>query len=375
MRVDFCIKRDIFIKAIDDANKVIRSNTLNPLLSGIKLEANEKELTLTGSNGEIYIMRKVSTQIEEELTIMQGGSVVVSAKSLHQLIKKLPLEIHIQVDQNNRITIRSGEVKSHISGFDSSLFPSIPAEIAQEVITLEGKDLLQMVKQTTFAASNHENRPVLTSVHLSFQKESIRAVATDSHRLALREFSYKNHLQCSCNVPKTAFSLLAKVLSHETSPVKISIHDRSIVFEAGDLLVYSKLIEGHYPNVDQFIPKNAPTILSVNKLQLQEGIERACLFANEWKNHNIHLEVRKGDLHISSSSSDLGGIEEKQTLLSVDGEKEYSVTLDGTFLIEALKAVEEEKIRIGISGSMRPIFIRPLDHEQVCHVLSPVRSH
>ncbi|WP_445480633.1 hypothetical protein ACULLL_10990 [Lysinibacillus irui] len=118
------------------------------------------------------------------------------------------------------------------------------------------------------------------------------------------------------------------------------------------------------------------SIITLNRKQLLKGIDRACLFANEWKNNNVNLEIIDGTkIKISSNSSEIGKIEEIQPIREINGDRDLRISLDGSFLMDALKVIKEEEIKVSFGGTMRPIFIEPVDHSSSLHLISPVRSY
>lgn len=165
-------------------------------------------------------------------------------------------------------------------------------------------------------------------------------------------------------------------MQNTTGMIKIFATDRYIVFKTNSTTLYSRLIEGNYPNVAGLFAKNARTMITVNTKQLLKGVDRACLFASEWKNNNVHMEIKDGlKLKITSNSSEIGKIEETQPINKLAGETDLSISLDGSFLIDALKAIKEEEIKISFGGTMRPILMEPVGNNSYMHLISPVRSY
>lgn len=161
----------------------------------------------------------------------------------------------------------------------------------------------------------------------------------------------------------------------EESKVQIFSSESYLVFKTKSIMLCSRLIEGKYPDVTGLIPKEAKTVIKLDAKKLLKGIDRACLFAHEWKNNNVLLEMKEGALKISSVSSAMGKIEETQPLLEIIGERELAISLDGTFLMDALKAIQEEHVLLSFSGSMRPVIIKPVSSESYIQLVSPVRSY
>lgn len=184
-----------------------------------------------------------------------------------------------------------------------------------------------------------------------------------------------SQLSGSYIVPGSSLKELLKLLAHQDdSEVEIFSSDSYLVFKTKSIMLCSRLIEGNYPVVTGLIPNEAKTVIKLDAKRLLNGIDRACLFAHEWKNNNVLLEINGEALKISSVSSAVGKIEESQPLLEITGEHELSISVDGDFLMDALKAIREEHVLLIFSGTMRPVIIKPVSSESYIQLVSPVRS-
>lgn len=376
--MEFNIKCEFLNKAIRDVSKAVSSKTSIPILAGIKITAEEECLILTASNSDIIIEIIIPELIDGEkvLEVSETGSAVITAKYLSEMIKKLPSDVHIKVNEKRIMTITSSEIVTNINGFHSEEFPRLPQTERSEPFVIPSKNFIEMIKQTAFASSKNETRPVLTGVHMSFQDNRFICAATNSHRLALSETEIDCKMEGSIIVPSSSLNELAKLMVHEDGEILIFLTESYIVFRAKTVSFYSRLIEGKYPDVAGLIPKEAKTVMVLNTNQLLKGIDRASLFASDWKNNNVHIEIKAGKkLRISSDSSAIGYIEETQNIYELSGDEELSISLDGTFLMEALRAIKENKVRLSFGGSMRPVLIEPVGNPSCLHLISPVRSN
>ncbi|MGM0777146.1 MAG: DNA polymerase III subunit beta [Bacillota bacterium] len=375
--MEFIIKNEYFHKAIAEVSSVVSAKTPFPILTGIKLTAGENHLTLTGSNTDIVIEKVIpATDEEAGLEIAETGSVVVTSRYLTELIKKLPGDIHIKANEKYSMTIMSDEILTSLNGFPAEEYPALPEFEDSQGIELSSAKLIEMIKQTVFAVSKNDTRPALTGVHMNFYGKSFSCAATDSHRLAFLETGIRYSFNGAFIVPGSSLKELLKLLAHQDeSKVQIFSSESYLVFKTKSIMLCSRLIEGKYPDVTGLIPKEAKTVIKLDAKKLLKGIDRACLFAHEWKNNNVFLEIKEGALKISSVSSAIGKIEETLPLLEIIGERELSISLDGTFLMDALKAIQEEHVLLSFSGSMRPVIIKPVSGESYIQLVSPVRSY
>ncbi|MCM3733617.1 DNA polymerase III subunit beta [Fictibacillus nanhaiensis] len=371
--MEFIIKQNVFSKALSDVGKAVSLRTLLPILAGIKIVADKDGITLIGSNSDIIIERTISVN-DDKVEVIKTGSVVVSAKYLVELIKKLPEQIHIK-STNNQIHIKAGTVSTQFNGFQAEEYPSLPI-INGDSIHIPAEELKDAVKTTAFATAKNETRPVLTGVNLTFTDNSLTSVATDSQRLALKKSEIDSTGEGSFVVPSSSIDELAKLVNHYSGMVEIQSAEGYIHFKTDEFALYSRLIAGHYPNTSALIPTEVKTTLVLSKETLIKGIDRACLFAGEWKNNNVSLSIHEQKLSISSGSSEMGNIQELQEISSIDGEEELKISVDGYFLLDALKTIKDSEIKIKFSGSMKPIVIESAEEESsYLHLISPVRSY
>lgn len=377
--MEFIINSECFNKAISDVSKAVSSKTPFPILSGIKITANDKNLTLIGSNSDIIIEKTIPLFMEDKkvLEVFKTGSVVLSAKYLSELTKKLPNNIHLTVNEKQKVIIKSDEIVTKLNGFSSDEYPTLPHIDETNSINIPNFELIELIKQTTFAVSKSESRPILTGVNLLFKDNHLSFISTNSHRLAFRELEIETGISGSFIVPSTSLNELIKLISNHSSEVQIYLTENYIVFKSNSFSLFSRLIEGNYPNISGLLPKESKTIISLNTNQLLKGVDRACIFASEWKNNNVILEINKdgSKIKISSNSTEIGRIEETQNITMIKGETDLSISLDGSFLLDALKEIREDEIKMSFGGSMRPVLIEPVGNPFYSHLISPVRSY
>ncbi|MDX8361536.1 DNA polymerase III subunit beta [Cytobacillus sp. IB215316] len=376
--MEFTINNEHFKKAMKEVSRAISYKTPLPILTGVKVIANQDSLTLIGSNSDIVIEKTIPAVIDglRIVDIYHTGSIVISAKYLHEIVKKLPDQIHVKANDNHTVTIQSADIITSLNGMNADEYPSIPEMDESQVGTITGKDFIDIIKQTSFAVSKNESRPILTGVLMLFQQGRLTVAATNSHRLALREHMIESNIHKSFIVPSSCLNELTKLIDHESDIIEIHATENHIAFSMNNSSIFSRLIEGNYPSIHELIPKDAKTVITVNTKQLLNGIDRASLFANEWTNNNIHLEiVDKSKLKISSNSSQIGQIEEIQSVKTLSGESELSISLDGSFLMDALRVINEEDVSISFGGSMKPILLQPLSNISHLHLISPVRTY
>lgn len=376
LTMEFIIDNQCLNQAIYEVSQAVSSKTILPILSGVKIIAEKDRLTLIGSNTNIAIESMIPLMVDghEILKVLEPGCLVLPAKYLSDIVKKLPGEVHLKSDAH-RVTLQSDTIKTSLNVLNVEEYPSLPKIEHKKTIHMKSRDLTTLIKQTVFAASKRESNPILTGVNFSFQDNTLSCVATNSHRLSLKKLSVPSELVGSFTLPSASLMEVNKLMHDEEDEILICLTDHVIVFQAKGLLLYSRLLEGTYPNVSSLLLREFKTVLILNTEKLLKGIDRAALFANEWKNHNVNIEIiEDSQLLISSHSTEIGKIEEIQNIDQLIGERNLSVSLDGAYVKEALKVIEEKTVKVSFGGPMSPVLIEPVDNPAHKQLISPVRS-
>ncbi|EOO74341.1 MULTISPECIES: DNA polymerase III subunit beta [Bacillus cereus group] len=376
--MEFIVNHKQFTQALSEVSKAISTKTLIPILSGIKITADQSGITLIASNSNIFIEKFIPISIEDEqiTTILKAGSIVVPAKYFIEIIKKMPSDILIKSMNEQLITIQSDEITLNLNGFSANEFPNVPFLDSHTEIQVETEQLIEVFKQTVFAAAKNESRPVLTGVHIVFEHNKLICAATDSHRLALREILISSHAKANCIVPSSTISELLKLMNNNSNLVYIYLSESHIIFKFGTITLYSRLIEGKYPNISGLIPNESQTIINIDRKKILQGVDRSSLLASEWANNNVNLEIiDECTIQISSNASQIGKISETQQIDAIHGEKQLNISFDGRYMVDTLKAIKEDRVTLSFGGSMRPILIEAGEQSAAVYLISPVRTY
>ncbi|WP_409293031.1 DNA polymerase III subunit beta [Peribacillus sp. SCS-37] len=373
----FTISSTHLQSALGDVVRAVSSRNAFPIMAGIKIAAGRTGLFLTASNSDFIIERFISADARGEGTaqIEQAGTVVLPAQLFHNIVRKLPGDISFSCSGNHLAEVRSEGIHTVISGMDPGEYPALPSVEGTFQAEIEAGQLLELIKGTAFAVSKNQSRPVLTGVFMEFQENFIDCAATDSHRLARKKLEFSGSLKTSVIIPSISLNELARLLNHGGGTVQITISEAYAIFSFNGTSLYSRLIEGNYPKISGLSSGQFKSAVTLDRRKLLEGIERAGLFASQWKNHNIHLNLENRiSFRIATTSNEMGKIEEFQKVEELQGDGEFSVMLDGHFLSDALKSMSDEEVVLKFDGTMRPVLIHPAGGREHLHLISPVRS-
>lgn len=373
----FTIKNSLFTAVVSELHKISSNKSLLPILSGIKIEAYKDGVVLVGGNAELFIKKKIPLHINGEtvVDVHEEGSVVVLSKHFMTLLKKLPDDIEIVSEDMQSVLIRSGDIVTRLNGLPATDYPTLPEIKVLHSFQVNLTSLKEVIKQTIFAVSKNDAKPALTGVKMMFDSNKLICTATDSHRLSHREIQITyNENSHSVIVPSKSLIELLQ-LKESSLIVHFTIAKNMILFSTENTILYSVLIEGNYPNTQSLIPTDFVTKITMNTKALIAGIDRACVFSEEWKHNNVHLRIIKNTiLKITTNSAGIGAIEEQQRISKVEGNSDVNMTFDGRFLLDALKGIQEEQVTISFYGVMKPAVITPESETSYVQLISPVRS-
>lgn len=379
----FIIKRDRLVQAVNEVSRAISSRTTIPILTGIKITVNDEGVTLTGSDSDISIEAFIPLIDNDEVIVEveSFGGIVLQARYFGDIVRRLPDEnVELEVVSSYQTNIRSGQASFTLNGLDPLEYPKLPEVTDGKKIVLPINVLKNIIRQTVFAVSAIEVRPVLTGVNWLIKENLLTAVATDSHRLALREIPLETSLEEEYNVviPGKSLSELNKILDDASESIEMVIANNQILFKLKDLLFYSRLLEGSYPDTSRLIPTDIKSELVINSKSFLQAIDRASLLARENRNNVIKLStLESGQVEVSSNSPEIGNVSERVFSQQFSGE-ELKISFNGKYMMDALRAFEGDDIVISFAGTMRPFVIRPKDAtnpNEILQLITPVRTY
>lgn len=374
------VSKEYLNESIQHVSKAISSRTTLPILSGIKIDASPAGVTLTASDTDISIQSFIPAEHNQKqiIRLERKGSVVLPAKFFAEIIKKLPSDqIEIEVANLFQTVIRSGSSEIQMVGLDPEEYPLLPDIEERKTISLASDLLKTMVKQTAFAVSTNEATPILTGVLWVLNGQNLKLIACDRHRLAQREtFMETDEARQFNNIVISGKTLneLSKILPDGNSLVDIVVSDNQVLFKMDRILFYSRILDGTYPDTTKLIPHAFQTEMVLNTKELVDAIDRAYLLSREEKTNIVKMVmIDEGSVEISSSSSDLGKVTELIAVKSLKGEL-LKISFNSKYMLDALKVLDSESIRIGFTGSMSPIIIQPEDGPSILQLILPYRT-
>lgn len=351
--------------AISIAQKAITGKSTMPILEGIYIEASQNTVTLIGSDKDISIETKL------EADVLETGKFVIDAKIFGEIIRKLPNdEIKIETLENNLIQITCQKSNFNLIYMNADEFPNLPNINENMIFTIPQTILKNMIKGTSFAIAQDETRPILQGILFEVSDSNLNLVALDGYRLALRKEFIDTMNTISAVIPGKTLIEVAKILEDSEENVNITFTTNHILFNLGNTRIISRLLEGEFIKYNSLLPTEYKVLVTVNKQDIQNGIERASLMAKEGNSNLIKLDIQE-DTVIITSNSQLGKVREEVSI-NLQGEA-LQIAFNSKYLLDVIKNMDDEEIILELTSSVSPCVIRNKNSENCKYLVLPVR--
>lgn len=372
------VNRNAFMQELQAVQRAISSKTTIPILTGVKIVLTERGLTMTGSNADISIETFLPVDDENaQMTVESEGAIVLQARFFGEIIRRLPEDTFImEVLENNQVDITSGKAHFVVNGLDADNYPHLPIVETRNQITMPVSMLQQIINETVFAVSAHESRPILTGVHFVLENQKLLAVATDSHRLSQRVIPMEKTIgDFNIVIPGRSLIELSRSYGESDEEVEIAIMENQVLFQTENMLFYSRLLEGNYPDTNRLIPTSFNTEIEFNVRELLAAIERASLLSHEGRNNIVRLKIADDSVILYGNSPEVGKVEEVLSYEKVSGDP-IEISFNPDYMKAALRAFGPINITIKFISAIRPFTLEPTEGDaNFIQLITPVRTN
>jgi len=326
--------------------QVVPSKSTLPILTNLLIEALESKIKLSATDLDI------SVSVSMDCAVAKKGSASLPARILFDIIKELPeTEIGFETTGSKlEIKIPNGSYK--ISTVAAEDFPKLPAVNTKKEIKISGADFAKMVRKTTFACSDDETRPALNGILWQTKGDKMQMVATDGHRLArlATENPKLKGMYDDVIIPPKVLNLIPKFVTHEDQELGVIFGENNIIFDLGDILLTSRLIEGPYPNFEQVIPATSENRMIISKEELASAVRRVSILSNALT-HQVKFTIKDNALTLSTANADMGG-EGKEVLECDYVGEDMDIGYNASYITEILSKVDGEEVIFELSSAV-----------------------
>lgn len=356
----FRAEHDDLADVLGRATRAVGTRAPVEVLQGILCEVQGNRLKVTGSDLEMT----VRTSLEVE--VMEEGRAVIPARLAAEAVRKLP---------PGAITVKTDDSEAEISGSGPSFrlrqlavedFPKLEDAAGEDGVNVDGDEFVKALAQVGVAASTDDARPILTGVLFEGSEDTLRLVATDSYRLAVKDLPGIEPGKSGL-VPVRGLRELSRTVG--SSKLSVLMGEREATFSSERGSLTARLIEGTFPNYRQLIPDNYSNRLQVPKEALLEAIDRASLVAED--HIPIRMELNDGGADLTVTRQEVGGTAEH--VEGVYSGDKVTIAFNPRYLSDGVSAVEDDEIVLEVLDGQKPGVLRGAESDNFLYLLMPVR--
>jgi DNA polymerase-3 subunit beta len=340
-----------------------------PVLSGVLLQASESRLDLFSTDMELSIKASLATAIERD------GEIVVPARLFSDVVRNLPGEEVVIEAGDAAVKVTAGRAEFSLNAWSASDFPQTSTFDTSGAFAMGREPFVETLSKVGRAASRDETRPILTGVLMTILGDTLKMVATDSYRLAVKETKLEKALETEVQaiVPVKALSEVARLAAAMgAGDIEVAVGENQALFKladpAGDVWVASRLIDGQFPNYKQLLPDSFDHEVTLAKDEFMAAARRVSLLAQ--KNAPLRLSFAEHKLTMKALTQDVGQAEEA---LDVDfGGEAFEIGFNPAYLIDGIDAIDDAGVLLRFTSPLRPGLISGSDGGFV-YLIMPIR--
>lgn len=345
------INRSKFLEGLKKVQNIVASKGTLQIIQNVLIEAKENKLFLTTTDLDISIRSVVPCEIENE------GATTLPAKLLVTTISKAAEGvIELESDADDKAVVTASSAIFNIAGMNVVDFPKLPTDADTFGYTLPQMVLREMLRKTSYAASQDDTRKTLKGVLMSFQSGKLTMVATDGRRLALVEHEVEFPADAGRDIvlPTKVVQELQRSLSSD-GDVRITVEKTQVSFNLGDTQIYSKLIDEVYPNFRQVIPGACKERVTVERKLLLDALDRVSVMTMDESN-STRLTFEANRLTVSSTAMDVGAARDSLPI-KYDGPN-IEIVFNPQFVMDPLRNIDEDEVYIELNNGQSPALIK-----------------
>lgn len=356
-------KKDLF-DVLQKAFPIIPLKSSLQILLNFKLSFNNNTLEVSATDLDHFL---------RVFTPASGNDIfdiTVNARKLFDIVRELP-EGLVQLDLSENVLIIKSEkgFSCKLAGSDVHDFPGFPDDNPHSSFSSVSLQLKEMIQKSSFAAAKDESRAILCGVFFESKNDYIGMVSTDGHRLGSSFIQQSTNVTTNCIISPKSLNSLTKLLDIKTDEsIKINIGEKYIRFDSTHFTMYTKMIEGTYPDYTKVIPRNNSKIAVINRTSLQNAVKRVAVLSNQ-KTHLIKCTFTNNSLEILVSNRDIGG--EARDVIDIEySNDDHTIGFNSFYLLEILDIIKTEKIRIEMNTQISGCLILPCYDEKISSIVN-----
>lgn len=352
--------------AISVVSKAISGKTTSQILEGIKMVCADDKLVLTATDLEISIEKTIRAEV------ISSGETVVPGRLFGEYIKKLTNEqIECELNERNQLKISYTDSEGVLQCMDVSEFPSLKEVEKNNFFEINKEDFRSLINNVYYAVAQDDSRPILKGILIETNGTSVRAVAVDGCRLSIANKQLVGSTDdFKIIIPGKNLYEIIRMLDGEGT-VKVYVHSNNIMVDLGDTIIINHLIDGQFINYKQIVPKDFGTVVTINKEQLEDAIDRASVLSRIDKNNLVKFDIKEKNLMLTSNS-EIGNTKENITVGVKGGD--LTISFNSKYFSDCLRVIENPYVKIKLNSAIQPCIITPCEGDDFTFLILPVKS-
>ena len=364
---------------VNIVSRAVKPKSNLPVLGNIYIEASEDFLKLIGTDLEVQIVAQLNAKVQKT------GKATVNASLFSQYLNTLDKTQEVELSlEKNTLRVSTNSSKAEFATRDPSDFPLFESVSYEKVFDISVDDFIQISDKILFSVAKDDIRPILTGVNIELDKDLATFVTLDTFRLS--KFDYKLDKPVaktkSMVVPSVAFdhvlrvvrdSFVSALADSEVVGISLAKNNNFAKFNYGNVVVYSRLLEGEYPKYKQIIPSEFSLVVNIPREDFLKALKRVGVFAQNAISQKVVLTFKDASVKLESNIPELGSVTEQVPLESAV-KKEFKIAFQLRFLSEVIGIISDPSFEFrGISSTAAAMFIQPSLADKYLHLLMPLK--
>ncbi|MFZ9653831.1 MAG: DNA polymerase III subunit beta [Gammaproteobacteria bacterium] len=358
--------REEILAPVQNVIGVVERRQTMPVLSNVLLTARDGKLSVTGTDLEVELVSSISLKVAAQ------GEITVPGRKFLDILRALPEGVNVTLSiESDRLVVRAGRSRFTLSTLAAAEFPLVDEINAQQVLKLPQSAFRRLIDKTHFSMAQQDVRYYLNGMLLESEGGTLRAVATDGHRLALCEANLSTRVTGKQQVilPRKGVLELQRMLGDE-GEVELAVGTNHVRCTIGEIRFTSKLIDGRFPEYSRVIPAHANRVIDADRNTLKQSLQRTAILSNE-KYRGIRLNAKPNLLTLQAHNPEQEEAED-QLEVSYQGE-ELEIGFNVTYLLDALAAIETDRVHIALTDSNSSCLVTAAANADAKYVVMPMR--
>jgi DNA polymerase-3 subunit beta len=359
-------EREKLLTPLQAVMGVVERRQTMPVLANVLLAVRGGQLTIAATDLEVELVAATDVAVQE------AGDITVPGRKFLDILRALPEKIAISLSvEGEKVVIKAGRSRFSLVTLPAVEFPVIDDINAQQTVQVARKELQRLLEKTHFSMAQQDVRYYLNGMLLEIDAESLRAVATDGHRLALCETSLASKAKTAQQVivPRKGVLELQRVLT-DVGTAELAIGSNHVRAQIGDVRFTSKLIDGRFPEYSRVIPAAAVNAIRADRDALRQALQRTAILSNE-KYRGIRITVKQNMLTVQAHNPEQEEAEE-EVAVAYEG-NDLEVGFNVNYLLDALAAIDGQEVELGLTDSNSSCLIRSPGNATARYVVMPMR--